>query len=132
MPRLLHRVRIFCIAAALAHLLPASAQAVPEGAKKAIAQVQRAAEAKDFPSLRKLMIEEFTWSFGGDGSAEQAIAAWKEQPGRLRQLARVTRLQCTFLEGRYVECPVSAGTSSRAGFTLTDGEWKMHYFVQGD
>jgi hypothetical protein len=26
----------------------------------------------------------------------------------------------------------TTGTSFRAGFRLTDGEWKMHYFVEGD
>jgi hypothetical protein len=26
----------------------------------------------------------------------------------------------------------NAGTSSRAGFTLRNGQWKMTYFVEGD
>jgi hypothetical protein len=132
MPRLLHRTRALCAAAVLAQFLPASAQPVPEAARKVIGQVHRAAKANDIESLRKHMIEEFTWNFGGDGNAEQAIAAWKAQPGHLRQLARVTRLQCAFRSGQYIECPVDAGTNFRAGFKLTDGQWKMQYFVEGD
>ena len=113
-------------------MLPANAQPVPEAARKVIEPVHRAAQAKDFAGLRNCMVEEFTWSFGGDGNAEQAIAAWKAQPGYLRQLARVTRLQCTFRSGQYIECPVGAGTNFRAGFKLTEGQWKMQYFVVGD
>ena len=126
------KVQALCIAAVLVQSLPAGAESVPPNAKIVIDQVHRAALEKNFENLREHMISEFTWSFGGDASAEQAINAWKKQPGYLRQLARVTKLQCEYLKNRYVECPVRAGMNFRAGFKATEGKWKLEYFVGGD
>jgi len=104
----------------------------PSDAKEAIARVNRAAKQKDYAALRADMAQEFTWSFGGDSRAEQAIDEWRKEPRYMLQLAKVTQAKCAYREDSYVECPASAGTSFRAGFKLTEGRWKMVYFVEGD
>jgi len=110
----------------------AGVEPIPTAAGAVIAAVHRAAAAKDYEGLRRHMVAEFNWSFGGDASAEQAIAEWKKQPDYMRQLARVTKLKCTYLKDRYVECPAGAGTNFRAGFKAVAGQWRMEYFVAGD
>ena len=97
-----------------------------------IARVHRAASQLDYVALRNAMIDEFTWSFGGDTSAEQAIDEWKKQPALMRRLATATRARCSHMKDRHVECPANVGASWRAGFKVTDGGWKMVYFVGGD
>jgi hypothetical protein len=105
---------------------------VPPGAIETIARVNRAATRNDFAALRATMVQDFRWSFGGDASADQAIAEWKKEPRYLRQLARITKGTCTRHSDGEVECPARAGTSSRAGFMLRDGQWTMTYFIEGD
>ena len=117
----------------LATSVPARAAAeIPSGALEVIARVSRAARQMDYAALRADMIREFTWSFGGDSSAEQAIAEWKKQPKHMRQLAKVTQARCVYRKDKYVECPANAGASFRAGFKVSEGQWKMVYFVGGD
>ena len=123
-------LRCACLSTAL-FLAPAlRAEPVPAAAKDVIAEVHIAASTSDYPKLRSLMTEEFSWSFGGEASADQAIAEWRKQPRYLR-LAEVTKARCSYQE-KYVECPVNAGRSFRAGFTKTGDRWKMAYFVEGD
>ena len=110
----------------------AAAEPPPSGAKEVIARVNRAARQKDYAALRADMAQAFTWSFGGDSSAEQAIDEWKKQPRYMLQLGRVTQAKCTYRKDKYVECPANAGASFRAGFKLSEGQWKMVYFVEGD
>jgi hypothetical protein len=99
-------------------------QALPADAWKVIQQVDRAAAAKNWGQLRSLMADDFTWSFGGDGSSDQAIAAWKEEPGKyLAGIRRVLTKACG-RDGRYydgqelVSCPGKTDADFRAGFTL--------------
>ena len=110
----------------------AAAEPPPSGALEVIARVNRAARQMDYVALRADMIQEFSWSFGGDSSAEQAIVEWKKQPEYMRQLGRVTKMRCAYRKDEYVECPANAGTSFRAGFKLSEGQWKMVYFIGGD
>src|SRR5258705_1976520 len=110
----------------------AAAEPPPSGAVEVIARVNRAARQMDYVALRADMIQEFSWSFGGDSSAEQAIAEWKKRPEYMQQLGRVTKARCTYRKDKYVECPANAGTSFRAGFKLSEGQWKMVYFIGGD
>jgi hypothetical protein len=110
----------------------AAAEPPPSGALEVIARVNRAARQMDYVALRADMIKEFSWSFGGDSSAEQAIAEWKKQPEYMRQLGRVTKMRCAYRKDKYVECPANAGTSFRAGFKMSEGQWKMVYFIGGD
>jgi len=123
-------VALVAIAAAVSDR--AAAAPPPPGALEVIARVNRAAGQMDYVALRADMIQEFRWSFGGDSSAEQAIAEWKKQPQYMRQLGRVTKARCAYRKDNYVECPANAGISFRAGFKLSDGQWKMVYFIGGD
>lgn len=109
-----------------------AAQAVPSQAQAVIQQVHRAAKAKDFSALEKLMIQEFLWSFGGDGDAKQAIEAWKANPRALRELHRITGARCAVRRDKSVECPPNAGVSYRARFIETANGWLMVSFVEGD
>ena len=110
----------------------AAAEPPPSGAMEVIARVNRAAKHNDYAALRADMAQEFTWSFGGDSSAEQAIDEWKKQPRHMLQLGRVTEAKCAYRKDKYVQCPATAGASFRAGFKLSEGRWKMVYFVEGD
>jgi hypothetical protein len=106
---------------------------MPTEAQVVIRSVRTAAKTKDFAALRKLMVPEFTWSFGGDGDADQAIAAWKRDPSAIRELYRVTGLRCAFnTDERNIQCPPNAGYRYRVGFTKTEQGWWMSYFVAGD
>ena len=131
-PVLLPALATVAIVAATSPLSHALAAEVPTGAMRAVSAVHRAAASRNYPKLKKLMAPEFTWSFGGDGSADQAIERWKKEPGYLRNLARVTGLKCQYRQDRYVECPINAGTNFRAGFKEVAGTWRMEYFVEGD
>jgi hypothetical protein len=112
--------------------------ALPADAWKVIQQVDRAAAAKNWSQLRSLMADDFTWSFGGDGNADQAITAWKEEPGKyLAELRRVLTKACgrrdQYFDGQeHVSCPGKTDMGFRAGFTLAKDGWKMRYFVAGD
>lgn len=106
---------------------------IPDDAKAVIRSVRIAAKAKDYAALKRLMVPEFTWSFGGDGDANQAIEAWQQDPKALQSLYRVTGLPCTFrTDIDHVQCPPNAGYRYRAGFIRTDMGWRMSYFVAGD
>jgi hypothetical protein len=120
-----------CLVAGLLLAPPLAAQPVPAAAKDVIARVHSAANTSNYAKLRALMIEKFSWSFGGDASADQAIAEWRKQPRHLRHLAEITTSRCVYRD-KYVECPANAGTSYRAGFTKIGDRWKMAYFVEGD
>ena len=110
----------------------AAAEPPPSGAGEIIVRVDRAAKHNDYVALRADMAPEFTWSFGGDSSAEQAIDEWKKEPRYMLQLRSVTQARCLYRKDKYVECPANAGASFRAGFKLSEGRWKMVYFVEGD
>ena len=123
---------LVAIATGLTLVTPAmAASPVPAAAKAVIQQVHAAAARKDLAALEALMISEFTWSFGGDASAKQALAEWGSKPRYLDALSRVTGLACTY-EDRIVECPAKARTGFRAGFKQTSSGWRMIYFVEGD
>ena len=114
-------------------LLPVVANAaIPEDARRAIQEVHRAATNGDFAVLRKLMVRDFQWSFGGDPDAQQALDAWKADPRYLRNLRRVTLQHCGFITPQIVQCPAGARASFRAGFERTQDGWRMRYFVEGD
>jgi len=110
----------------------ANAAPPPTAAGEAIAKVRRAAEQKDYATLRAAMVEDFRWSFGGDASAEQAVAEWSRQPRYLQQLARAAAGRCILESDGYVECRAGTKASFRAGFAPYDGRWKFAYFVEGD
>lgn len=108
-----------------------AADRVPNEAKAAVKKVHAASATRDLSTLRGLMLSEFTWSFGGDANASQAIEYWQEHPEALRALAHATQSACE-LQSSYVQCPKGAGKGYRAGFKLTVDGWRMAYFVAGD
>ena len=110
----------------------AEPEALPADLKSVIAQVRDAATHMDFAALRRNMIEEFIWSFGGDGSAEQALTEWRRDAKYLKALAAATNAECSLSGTDYVQCPVDAGLSFRAGFKHVGAQWKMVSFVEGD
>lgn len=106
---------------------------IPADARAVIREVRTAAKTKNLPALRRLMASEFTWSFGGDGDADQAIEAWKRDPAAIRELYRITGGRCAFMgDKENIQCPPNAGYQYRAGFTKTERGWRMSYFVAGD
>jgi len=105
---------------------------IPREALDIIAHVRDAADRKDVATLRILMAPDFLWSFGGDRSAGQALAAWQEDPPAFARLHAVTSGPCAPIGDGIIECPRNAGTSYRAGFQKTDKGWRMIYFIAGD
>ncbi|AKR43189.1 hypothetical protein [Methylophilus sp. TWE2] len=110
----------------------ALAAPIPKEAQSLILKVHVAASKKDTETLKKLMVTEFIWGFGGDGDAEQAIQAWKADTSLFKKLYHVTGRDCFEKPDHSIECPKNAGTSYRAGFKKTTKGWRMFYFVGGD
>ncbi len=78
------------------------------------------------------MAKDFLWSFGGDGSASQAIEAWRNDPEYLKNLSRITIMKCSYTKAKCVTCPANAGTGYRAAFKKLPEGWRMISFVAGD
>ena len=57
-----------------------AAEALPKQARETISRAAEAARHQNWEALRREMVDEFTWDFGGDTSAEEAIAEWKKDP----------------------------------------------------
>jgi hypothetical protein len=105
---------------------------IPQAAKTVVAEIHQSAKLRDTKTLRKLMMSNFIWSFGGDASATQAIDSWLANPILFDELSRITSMDCISIETDIVECPKDADTGYRAGFKSTPKGWRMAYFVQGD
>ncbi|OWQ45647.1 hypothetical protein CDL60_17370 [Roseateles noduli] len=110
----------------------AAPRALPGTFAPALERIRIAAGQRDYSALRAMMVEDFTWSFGGDGSADQAIEAWKGDSSSMPALAKAARMSCGWISGDIVQCPTSAKLGHRAGFKLVEGQWRMVYFVSGD
>ena len=106
--------------------------AIPVAAQAVISQVNSAAKSKNFIALEKLMLDDFLWSFGGDGDAKQAIESWKKDAQAMKQLIRITKSRCESVSLGIVICPVNARTGYRARFVSTDSGWRMASFIAGD
>ena len=109
-----------------------AAPALPNEARHVIQSVHRAASSGDFTVLRRSMVQDFQWSFGGDRDADQAIDAWRADAKYLRNLKRVTAQPCAFVTPAILECPAKARIGFRAGFEKAPDGWRMTYFVEGD
>lgn len=110
---------------------PASSP-LPHDARATIAQLRQAATAKDFAKLRSLMTGEFTWSFGGDANADQAIAAWRDDGSYLQGLRATLDQGCHLSTQDELECPGKGGGGFRAGLVKTPAGWRLQYLVAGD
>jgi hypothetical protein len=106
--------------------------APPKEALVVVQKVHEASARQQLQVLSSLMSSGFTWSFGGDASAEQALQEWKARPKLLQQLSRATADHCEVLSGSIVQCPAGAKLSYRAGFKQLPQGWLMVYFVEGD
>lgn len=110
--------------------------AIPTDAAKTVHEAATAAGARDYPRLRSVMIDEFTWSLGGDTSAEQALVMWQADSSVLAALGAVLKQGCASDGATKVVCPAAALTEGyaeyRASFALVGKSWRMTSFVQGD
>jgi hypothetical protein len=100
--------------------------------------VLTAARSRDHARLRTLMADQFTWSFGGDASADAALAMWQADGSVLTKLVEVLEAGCRMDEddGR-ATCPPAYTEADeyvgyRAGFARVGADWKMIFFVAGD
>jgi hypothetical protein len=109
---------------------------LPAGAAAAIAEVDRAAAARDTGALRRLMVDDLTWSFGDAPSADVAIATWQADPTTLVELGRALGAGCAATADGEVVCPAAATGEGyagyRAGFARRGTTWKLVLFVAGD
>jgi hypothetical protein len=110
---------------------------LPAGAARAVAEVERAASARDVGRLRPLMADEFTYSFGDSPSADTAIVMWQADPTILAELGKALGAGCAQDKEGQVVCPAGFVTDPnftgyRAGFRNVAGGWKMVFFVAGD
>ena len=118
--------------------LPEQLRGLPPDAARTVVEVREAAEAGDLAALRRHMADHFSWSFGGNVSADEAIAHWRERPTVVAELVEMIDRGCRQDPGTgYVVCPPAYGGDPeylgfRAGFDRQDGEWKMIFFVAGD
>ena len=134
------RLLLLAIASLLAISAAPNTGKLPPEASAVIDRVRQAAERSDWTALRKSMVREFMWSFGGDRDADQAIQEWKNRPEYARELNWVLRLGCHVDTTRYgdetkaerIKCDGIGGLHFRAGFINTPEGWKLEYFVAGD
>lgn len=109
---------------------------IPADAARVVHDVVLAARQRAYPRLRASMIDEFTWSLGGDQSAEQAIVMWQADPTILPALIDVLTRGCAADGSTRVVCPAAALPEGyaeyRASFELRGKAWRMTSFVRGD
>lgn len=96
----------------------AAPEPMPLDLKAFLAKIHVAEKRKDFATLKAGMIADFTWSFGGDVSADQALEAWRQDGHHyLKALAAVTQADCartgTFRMPRQCRPCVSGGVQAR-------------------
>jgi hypothetical protein len=109
---------------------------IPADAARSVHDVVVAARQRAYPRLRASMIDEFTWSLGGDQSAEQALVMWQADPTVLPALIDVLTQGCVADGATRVVCPAAALTEHyddyRASFELRGKAWRITSFVRGD
>jgi len=92
-----------------------------------------ASKASEPSALRWLMEPEFTWSFGGDASAEQAVEAWAKDPALLKKLKAAAAGPCKAVDSAgtpTLTCAAKRGP--RLVLAKKDGCWRWTAFVEGD
>jgi len=107
-------------------------RSLPQKADAVIQKVTGYAKKKELSKLRALMVKEFTWSFGGDNDADQAIDEWRQNPKYLKALVQVLKQGCDVAAPDRIECLGNGNDDFRAGFVNTSDGWRMEYFVAGD
>lgn len=107
---------------------------LPEGAAKVIDEVAAAAKSHSYDVLRAAMSDDFTWSLGGDPSADQALVMWQADSTSLAALAAALEAGCARANATTIACPVAAVsdgyTGDRVRFELVGDVWKMRSFLR--
>jgi hypothetical protein len=79
--------------------------------------------------FRVLMDPQFTWSFGGDVDADQAITEWAKDPKRPQAVRAAVAGTCKSTKDS-VTCAAKKGP--RLVLEKKDGCWRWTAFVEGD
>ncbi len=107
---------------------------LPKGAAQVVDEVSSAATSHSYEVLRAAMSDDFTWSLGGNPSADQALVMWQADSTALTALAAALEAGCARANPTTVACPVAAVSDSYTGdrvrFELVDDVWKMRSFLR--
>jgi hypothetical protein len=104
---------------------------LPPEAGRIVAEVERAARARDTAALRARMVDQFTYATGEAPSADTALVMWQADPGLLDQLVKALGSGCALDPGgKQVLCPAAAAAgAARAVFQASGASWKLVAFT---
>lgn len=105
---------------------------LPPEAGQVVAEVEKAARARDTAALRARMIDQFTYATGEAPSADTALVVWQADPGLLDQLVKALDAGCALDPGgKQAVCPAAAPPSgaARAVFRASIAGWKLVAFT---
>lgn len=110
---------------------------LPAGAAQVIAEVERAASARDVARLRTFMADPFLYASGDSPSADTAVILWRADPSILGEMVKALGAGCAAAQGSTrVVCPAAAASPGfggyRAVFQAAGGSWKMTAFATGE
>lgn len=88
-----------------------------------------AGNKKALEALRPLMDPQFTWSFGGDADADQAVSEWAKDPAFSKTLRAAVTGACKVTKSD-VTCAAKKGP--RLQLEKKDGCWRWTAFVSGE
>ena len=104
--------------------------AAPADARMLLGLIWRCAGNKaPTKALRPLMDPQFTWSFGGDADADQAVSEWAKDPAFGKTLRAAVAGTCKATKDD-VTCAAKKGP--RLQLEKKDGCWRWTAFVAGD
>jgi hypothetical protein len=107
-----------------------SASGAPASAQLLLRLIWSAAGKKDpLKALDPFMARTFTWSFGGDAIAEQALTEWAKDDAVPTTIRAAIAGRCT-TRGTSVTCAPAKGP--RLVLEKQDGCWRWTAFVGGD
>jgi hypothetical protein len=99
-------------------------------ASHVIGEVHRAAVARDTASMRPVMVDDFRWALGADGSADTALVLWSADPSKLRALAAALEKGCAADDATgEVVCPAGGAGEAMARFRKVGSDWKFAVFL---
>lgn len=102
----------------------------PASAQLLLRLIWSAAGKKDaIKALDPFMARAFTWSFGGDAIAQQALTEWAKDESMPKTLRAAIAGRCS-TKGNTVTCAPTKGP--RLVLEKQDGCWRWTAFVAGD
>lgn len=104
-------------------------KSAPADARLLLRLIWTAAAEPSLVTLGALMEPAFTWSFGGDASAEQALASWRADVDVGKKLRAAVAGRCR-VEGTTLTCAPKRGP--RLVLERLQGCWRWTAFVAGD